>query len=270
MLDSYKGSRIYLIAAMVVVLVACSSSLRVGQDCEIIAHRGGSSLAPENSIAAIEKSIDLGVDAVEVDVRMSADGHVVVMHDKRVDRTSNGRGLVKRLSLDELKSLRLLTPAKEISDEKIPTLDEVLACVAGRCKVLIEIKEDDCRGIEQAVADVVARCNAEDWVAVQAFSDDVLERFVEIGVSFPLEKLFVFKLPFLPYIYDKGFSRFSFKKYSYIASFNVKKEFARKGLVKKIQSAGKKVKVWTLKEGESAAPGGVNGVITDYPQLFKP
>lgn len=270
MLDSYKGFRLSLIAALVFVLAACSSSLRVGQDCEIIAHRGGSSLAPENSIAAIEKSIDLGVDAVEVDVRMSADGYVIVMHDKRVDRTSNGHGLVKRLSLDELKSLRLLTPAKEISDEKIPTLDEVLACVAGRCKVLIEIKENDCRGIEQAVADVVARCNAEDWVAVQAFSDDVLERLAEIGVSFPLEKLFVFKFPFLPYIYDKGFSRFSFKKYSYIASFNVKKELARKGLVKKIQGAGKKVKVWTLKEGESAAPGGINGVITDYPQLFKP
>ena len=259
---------VIVVAAFLVA--ACSSATCAVPDCYVVAHRGGASLAPENSLSAIEKSIGLGVDAVEIDVRLSADGAVVVFHDKRVDRKSNGSGLVRELTLEELKRLRLPDCEGQLTDERIPTLDEVLSCVAGRCNVLIEVKENDARGIERAVVEAVRRHDAERWVAVQSFSDAVLRRFVELDVSFPLEKLLVFKFPLVPYIYDGSIRRFSIDDYPHVSSFNIKKRYARKGLVERLRSAGKEVKVWTLKKNDTSCPLGVTGVITDFPQLFRP
>ena len=260
-----------LVAVAVAFLTAaCSSATCAVPDCYVVAHRGGASLAPENSLSAIEKSIGLGVDAVEIDVRLSADGVVVVFHDEKVDRKSNGSGLVAELSLEKLKQLRLLGPDGMLTDERIPTLDEVLSCVAGRCNVLIEVKGDEGCGIEPAVVEAVRGHDAEEWVAVQAFSDAVLWRFVELDVSFPLEKLLVFKFPLVPYIYDGSILRFSIDDYPHVSSFNIKKKYARKGLVERFRSAGKDVKVWTLKKNDTSCPQGVTGVITDYPQLFRP
>lgn len=252
-------------------LMGCSAGkVAIVEQPMVIAHRGGASLGPENSLMAIESAIALGVDAVEVDVRLSADGHVVVMHDKSVNRTTDGKGRVNGLSLAQLKGLSLLDAAGNKTDERIPTLDEVLELVAGRCRVLIEIKDNDCRGIEPAVVDVVARHSAWDWVAVQSFSDKVLERFNVLGVSFSLEKLFVFKLPLVPYIFDGTLRKLSMDKYDYISSFNVRKCFARDGLVERLHSAGKSVKIWTLGKNDAARPVNADGVIVDSPQLWLP
>ena len=138
-------------------LMGCSAGkVAVVERPMVIAHRGGASLGPENSLMAIERAIALGVDAVEVDVRLSADGHVVVMHDKSVNRTTDGKGCVNGLSLAQLKKFSLLDAVGNKTGERIPALDEVLGLVAGRCRVLIEIKDNDSRGIEPAVVDVVA------------------------------------------------------------------------------------------------------------------
>ena len=151
-------------------LMGCSASkVAVVERPMVVAHRGGASLGPENSLMAIERAITLGVDVVEVDVRLSADGYVVVMHDKSVNRTTGGKGRVNGLSLAQLKGLLLLDAAGNKTDERIPTLDEVFGLVAGRCRVLIEIKDNDNRGIESAVVDAVARNSAWDWVAVHSF-----------------------------------------------------------------------------------------------------
>lgn len=266
----FRNSLVVLMSAVIVLLhVSCASTVMTGARSRVIAHRGGASLAPENSIAAIRSAMVLGVDAVEIDVRMSADGKAVVFHDKKVDRKTDGKGVVNELSFEELRSLSLLLPDGGVSDERIPLLDEVLAFVDGRCQVLIEVKDGD-SGVEAAVIDAVARHDAGDWVAVQAFNDEVLERFRDLGVTFPLEKLFVFKLPLLPYVYDGKFCRFSMEKYDYISSFNIKKKYARKGLLRKIKRAGKGVKVWTLEPGDEVSPELVDWVITDYPQSFLP
>ena len=93
-----------------------------------MAHRGASVEHPENTIEAFEAAIDAGADAVEFDVRMTADGHAVVMHDPDVSRTTDGTGLVSELTLEELRKLA------------IPTLREALECLAGRAAADIEIK----------------------------------------------------------------------------------------------------------------------------------
>lgn len=230
---------------------------------EIIAHRGGISSAPENSLAAIERSVLSGVDAVEVDVRMSADGVPVLMHDASVNRTTDGWGRVDRLCFDELRCLSLLDSVGNATCERVPSLREALELVDGRCDVLIEVKDKSGRGVEEAVAAAVELCGAEEWVAVQSFSDRILERFSSLGVAFPLEKLFVFKLPLLPVVFDGGFSYFSMKKYCYVSSFNINHCFARPGLVKKIRSSGKEVKLWTFDAVPERLPLPVDGVIVD-------
>ena len=235
----------------------------------VIAHRGAASSGPENSLLGIERAIRCGVDAVEVDVRSTCCGNIVLMHDATVDRTTDGSGRVADLSLCEIKQLRLLDEGGAVTGERVPTLDETLAVIDGRCRVLIEVK-GRAVGVERAVVDAIVRADAFSWVSVQSFSDDVLRCFASLGAPLVLEKLFVFKIPLLPVIFDNSFSFFSMRRYEHVSSFNIKKKYARKGLVERFRSAGKDVKVWTLKKNDTSCPQGVTGVITDYPQLFRP
>ena len=94
----------------------------------VVAHRGASVEQPENTIAAFEAAIDAGADAVEFDVRMTADRHAVVLHDPDVSRTTDGIGIVSQMTLDEVRVLG------------VPTLEETLRCLSGRAGVDIEIK----------------------------------------------------------------------------------------------------------------------------------
>ena len=94
----------------------------------VVAHRGASVEQPENTIAAFEAAIDAGADAVEFDVRMTADGGAIVMHDPDVSRTTDGTGIVSELTLEEVRKLG------------VPTLEEALRCLSGRAAVDIEIK----------------------------------------------------------------------------------------------------------------------------------
>jgi glycerophosphoryl diester phosphodiesterase len=114
-----------------------------------IGHRGAAGHAPENTIVSLEKAIALGVDAVEIDVRISRDGRLVVIHDPRVDRTTNGKGYVAELDFEDLRRLSTVP-----GDQQIPTLAEVLDTVNGRAGLMIEIKVPD---IAPLVVDAVGR-----------------------------------------------------------------------------------------------------------------
>ena len=99
-----------------------------------IGHRGAAGHAPENTLAAIQKGIALGVDLVEIDVRRTADGVLVVLHDATVNRTTDGKGRVDRLSLADVKKFNAG------NGEQIPTLEEVLKMTAGRAGLMLELK----------------------------------------------------------------------------------------------------------------------------------
>jgi glycerophosphoryl diester phosphodiesterase len=113
-----------------------------------IGHRGAAGHAPENTLLSIETAISLGVDAVEIDVQQTADGHLVVIHDWDVSRTTDGTGRVRDLTLDVIRSFRTRKQA-----QVVPTLSEVLECVAGRTDLMIEIKVAD---IAEAIVAEVA------------------------------------------------------------------------------------------------------------------
>ena len=112
----------------------------------VVAHRACWANHPENSIGAIDACIALGVDMIEIDVRQSADGELVLMHDETVDRTTDGSGRVSDLSLHELRSLFLRGGAggsgAALTQEKVPTLQEALMQSRGKILVNIDAKED--------------------------------------------------------------------------------------------------------------------------------
>ena len=103
-----------------------------------MAHRGASAELPENTLAAFTRAVEVGAPAVEFDVRMTADEHAVVMHDPSVERTTDGTGLVRDLSLDAIRGLSIAGAGGETY--RVPTLVEVLAALSGRAAVDIEIK----------------------------------------------------------------------------------------------------------------------------------
>lgn len=103
----------------------------------IFAHRGDWRNAPENSLQAYKNCIDAGFDGIEIDVQMTKDSVVVMMHDKTIDRTTTGTGNVSDYTLAELKKLYLKSPIGVVTRQRIPTLDEVLELAKG--KILIQV-----------------------------------------------------------------------------------------------------------------------------------
>ena len=144
----------------------------------VIAHRGcheaapGHKLAstPENSPAALMQCVALGADVMETDVRRSRDGHLVIMHDERVDRTTDGTGKIADMTLAQLKALRLRQdeggPTAAITDERVQTLDELLALAKDRIVLNLDVKD----AIYGEVVDAVHRAGAQDRVIVKTFA----------------------------------------------------------------------------------------------------
>lgn len=115
----------------------------------VAAHRAAHQEYPENSLAAINESIRLGVDIIEIDVRLSKDGKFVLMHDGTVDRTTDGTGKVGDLNFSELRALHLLHDAK-ITDEQIPTFEELLKATKGKILIDVDFKVDDIPAAKKA------------------------------------------------------------------------------------------------------------------------
>jgi len=103
----------------------------------VVAHRGASAYEPENTLRSVRRALEIGADAVEVDVRLSADGFPVVIHDETVDRTTNDTGKVAEMTLEELRKL------DAGQGERIPTLEEILDAVRGRAVLFLELKVDE-------------------------------------------------------------------------------------------------------------------------------
>lgn len=137
----------------------------------IIAHRGASSLAPENTIPAFNKAIELGCDGIELDVQLTKDGQVVVFHDSFLIRTTDGTGFVNEATLEELKRLDAGEHfSKEFKGTKIPTLAEVLDLLGPyRLILIIELKGKQ-ETLEYKVADLIKAYNFQDRAIVSSYN----------------------------------------------------------------------------------------------------
>jgi glycerophosphoryl diester phosphodiesterase len=147
----------------------------------VAAHRGGAALWPENSLTAFRGAIALGVDALEFDVHLTADGEVVVIHDATLDRTSTGRGPVRAMTLAQIKNVRLVDRAGVPTQDGVPTLAEVLDLArATPMLVLPEIKLDLARSpypdIEPRVVALLRARGLLGRASVQSFDEGTLRR----------------------------------------------------------------------------------------------
>lgn len=140
----------------------------------IIAHRGASAYAPENTMAAFKMAIEMKAKGIEIDVHLTKDGHPVVIHDNKLDRTSNGKGLIRDKTLKELKELDFGSWfSADFKDQSIPTLEEALDFTTSNNVMLnIELKSGIIlyQGIERTVADIIRQYKAEDKVIVSSFN----------------------------------------------------------------------------------------------------
>ena len=151
----------------------------------LAAHRGGALLWPENSLLAFRNAVALGADFIEFDVHLSRDGEVVVIHDPTLDRTTTGAGPVKDRTVAELKAVRLKDRTGAVTEETVPTLDEVAAVAAhGKRRMLLEIKVDPSRarypGIEEKVLAIVDRHGMAGSTVVMAFEAPTWRRVREL------------------------------------------------------------------------------------------
>ncbi|GIV33181.1 MAG: hypothetical protein KatS3mg031_0716 [Chitinophagales bacterium] len=120
------------------------SQAEAGRPVRTVAHRGASKVAPENTLAAFLKAAEMGVDYVEMDVRQTKDGHFVLMHDASVRRTTDGKGRVADLTLEEIKKLDAGSWfSSEFAGESVPTLREVLRAIKGKVLPDIDFKAGD-------------------------------------------------------------------------------------------------------------------------------
>src|SRR5438067_5575683 len=121
-----------------------------------VAHRGGSHLAPENTLAAFRHALTLPIDAIELDVQMSRNGHAIVFHDNTVDKLTNGTGNILDLDFAYLRSLNAAAhfPGGWPEPQQIPTLREVLDLAKGHAQVYIEIKSSKRDGAQDRYAHI--------------------------------------------------------------------------------------------------------------------
>ena len=150
----------------------------------VIAHRGDSAHRPENTLASFASALELGASLVEFDVQLTGDGHVVVLHDSEVDRTTNGRGDVRQMNVTDVRALSAGYPdrfGEKWAGERIPTLAEALTLLHGRARAMIEIKQESVSndaegGIEALVVTEIRRQGLVDQVAVISFDHRALVR----------------------------------------------------------------------------------------------
>jgi len=141
----------------------------------VISHAACGGHAPENTLAGIRAALRVGADAIEIDVQASSDGVPVLMHDLTVDRSTNGRGAVASMTLEQLRAL-------DAGGEPVSTLDEVLALTIGRALLVIEIKQP---GVEEEIAGVIKTRNALNDAMIWSFFPLVLESMRRVEPRLP-------------------------------------------------------------------------------------
>jgi glycerophosphoryl diester phosphodiesterase len=254
-----KGKEALILVLIVMLCMVCSK--KDSENFIVMAHRGASAAAPENTLIAYKKAIEMGADYAELDVRQTKDGAIVLMHDKTVHRTTGVKGYIWDLTLEELKQLEAGSWfGEKFRGEPIPTLEEVIRLAKGRMKLNIEVKiSENEPGIAQCVVDIV---RSED------FSRDC------IITSFDMETVKTFKkiAPDLEtgLIFDKEYHFDVFEGTWDVLSTN--HELVDAKFVRLAKDNGKKIYAWTVNEQEEMLRLiglGVDGIITDRPDLLK-
>jgi len=249
-------------------------SIQIYSQPMIIAHRGAMAYAPENTIAAFKLAIELGADAIELDLRQTRDKIPVAIHNATVNKTTNGQGNVIDFTLDELKRLDAGSWFDSKFDtETIPTLQEVINILTDSVLLFIEFKEgnETYPGIEENVISLIRKNKIETKTILKSFDLKVLERLRKLAPDIQLLYVYTFRVPWLDMIIDRGIT--------YGSIFNIDVDylqphrvFLSASFAEAAQSRSYKIVSWGVDSEEAIIESlefGVDGIETDYPDIAK-
>ena len=230
-----------------------------------IAHRGAAALAPENTMAAFAMAVELGADAIELDLHISRDGELVVIHDSTLDRTTDGEGPVHARSLQELKQLDAgRWFGESFAGQRIPTLAEVLDRFSGKVPLALEIKAGSAffPGIEERVVSVLHEHQVVSRVAVASFDHHALLRLKDLEPGLRTGALLV----------GRPVSMSAVAGPSKADAMAIEFSLVTKTEVDACRAAGLQLVVWVVNEPAQMRyfiDLGVDGIITDSPDLLR-
>jgi len=236
-----------------------------------IAHRGASAYAPENTIAAFDKAVEMKADYIEIDVQRSKDGKLVVIHDTTVDRTTDGSGKVGNLTFNELRNLDAGSwKGEQFAGAQIPTFDEILDRYHGKIGILIELKAPELYpGIEENIAGKLKEQNLDkpqnEKIIVQSFNHNSMKKMNELLPKVPIGVLTSSSADTT----EQALQEFSI----YADYFNPSYGIVTPDLVNQVHSLAMKIGSWTVRSQEAAnflLNVGVDAIITDYPDYVDP
>ena len=229
---------------------------------KIFAHRGASAYAPENTVEAFALAMEQGADGIELDVQMTKDGQVVVIHDETIDRVSDGTGAVRDYTLEELKKFHFSNHMENYENAVIPTLKEVLDLIKSSSMLLnIELKTGIYwyPNLEEKTMELVKESGMEDRVIYSSFNHYSIKKILELNPH--AECAFLYSDVILnvdKYAKNAGVCGL------HPAVYHLKMaEF-----LKEYQESGLKVRVWTVNKKEDMEKfikADLEAVITNYP-----
>jgi glycerophosphoryl diester phosphodiesterase len=219
-----------------------------------IGHRGAKGCEPENTLISFEKAIEMGADGIELDVHLSLDGHLIVIHDETIDRTTNGKGVVNQMTLHELKSFTIN------GEYTIPTLDEVLELVSQRCFVNIELKNQEAaEKVVQLIEHYISDKNwNNDHFLVSSFDWNALQQVRFLNDTIRVAVLTETNLDLA----------ISFARFLKSEALNPDFQLLTKEYTAKIQEKGIQVFPWTVNKADDIQrmkSFNVDGIISDFP-----
>jgi glycerophosphoryl diester phosphodiesterase len=233
----------------------------------IWAHRGASAKAPENTLAAFRIAHEMGADGVELDVQLTADGRVVVIHDETLDRTTTGTGPVVERTLREVKAFDASGGREGFTGEAVPTLEEVLELVAPTgMTVNIELKNsiEPYPGIEQAVLDIVDGLGMSERIIYSSFNHISATRLARSSHRGSVGLLFSDVLA-EPWDYAQRLDMTALHPHWKYVSFVPE-------TVERCHALGMAINVWTVDNPETVrrlADLGADAVITNHPDVAR-
>ena len=233
----------------------------------IIGHRGSPSLLPENTLAGAIQAVQLGVDAIEYDIQLSADKQIVAMHDKNVKRTTNGDGLIEQMNLAEIKRLRI-TDGENITEFLVPTLEELFAQFAHSALIhFIEIKSNNPEIIAQ-LKTAIERYQLADRVVVISFKKPQLTRMYDTLPEIPIGFLSDFETSKRT---DKNLQQILTATQRFSSTFNPDYKNLTVETMEAAKHRGTTFWTWTYgdkKQAQYYYARGTHGLTCDYPQWF--
>lgn len=230
----------------------------------VIAHRGASGLAPENTLAAFQRAVELGATFIETDLHVTRDGRFVAIHDETLDRTTNGKGEVEDFTLDELRQFDAgFWFDRDFAGERIPTLPQILDFSSAHDVVFyLELKYSAITGMDHALAAALQKADHAARSVVISFDSGTLAPLRRIDPSIMVGLL----------VEDRQIDCVAAAQGLGARQLCVKSSLVTPALVEQAHRADLKVVTWTVNSAtamRSMISAGVDGIMTDFPDRLR-